>query len=532
MRSIRWLVLFVVAGSCTDAGLYAAGNGGPSGPDRMEFNGTVCVPLAAGDSFPVKVLFAVQGGAGSDRALVGEIIDGLTDVVSQNSNPARSYALAAHHSVATGLQGSFTRDTDALNMALSRYASYQEAGPVSQRAALRLAQSLISGDMQTACRGQVARTRYLVVLIITSPDTSCENPAFNAGLDTSCQMFGATNPECYACELGRVTEEVKNLAKRYNAGQVQIQPVYVRSTPDVLTRFQAAAIARAGGTELRETSPGQVKGTLVGLNYASLQTGLILKRLIAFNRNAVSRDGELLVDSDGDGLTDAQEQEIGTDPTLLDSDGDGLGDGVELKMGLPPQNDPVNQNRIAGCSVAEDQDADRLNDCEERVLGTDACIADSDGDTLPDLVEVLGNTNPLIADDLSDDDRDGVSNIGEIEKHSDPLSADIAFQQERGYGYFIRDADPTVDGRPCYDLSIFNVGLVDTLKRPAPNGTGLIIQKGTNDLYVYFQVGRENDPRGTGIGSLLIEPVRFTPPATKRPKGPIVLSNDAFVSGY
>ena len=58
-----------------------------------------------------------------------------------------------------------------------------------------------------------------------------------------------------------------------------------------------------------------------------------------------------------------------------------------------------------------------------------------------------------------------------------------------------------------------------------PDGSGLTIRKGTNDLYIYMQVGRENDPRGNGIGALFVPPnVTFTPPATRRPRGPIVFT--------
>ena len=43
-------------------------------------------------------------------------------------------------------------------------------------------------------------------------------------------------------------------------------------------------------------------------------------------------------DSDGDGLSDFEETEIGTDPTNVDSDGDGFDDAFELAY----QTDPTN----------------------------------------------------------------------------------------------------------------------------------------------------------------------------------------------
>src|SRR5690606_22578545 len=40
--------------------------------------------------------------------------------------------------------------------------------------------------------------------------------------------------------------------------------------------------------------------------------------------------GDCLVDTDGDGLLDTEEQELGTDPERADTDGDGLTDGEEV----------------------------------------------------------------------------------------------------------------------------------------------------------------------------------------------------------
>src|SRR5690606_33951597 len=41
-------------------------------------------------------------------------------------------------------------------------------------------------------------------------------------------------------------------------------------------------------------------------------------------------------DSDGDGLTDEQEMQAGTNPNRSDTDGDGIPDGVELRTGTNP----------------------------------------------------------------------------------------------------------------------------------------------------------------------------------------------------
>lgn len=532
MRRLALLAAFASL-TCTDAGLIAAGAGGPSGPDRAELKGTVCVPLAAGESFPVKVVFALEGGAGVDRQIVGNAIDAINAVTTQFSTPYISFAVIGYHSIANGFQGSFVRD-ERIAQALNQYGSYQLGGPVSHRAPLKLAQSIISGDMQTGCRGLVARTRYYVVQVILDRDTSCANPVFNPGIDGKCNQFLPDEAECSACELRRVAEEVKGLADRFGAGEVTIQPIYVTNAADDITRYQADQIAKVGGTELKVSTPENLVRVLSSLNYASLQRKLILKRLVAMNRNTLSRDGEVLTDSDGDGVSDEDEAAMGTDPTNVDSDGDRIGDGVEIRMGLKPQYTDTgeNLNIITGCNSEADTDGDRLNDCEERVLGTDACIADSDGDGLPDLPEHLGGTNPLIAEDLKDDERDGLSNTGEIESHTDPLSADIEFQKERGYGYSIKPGTPTPDGRECYDIDIYNLTVVGTKARPSPDGSGLTIPKGTNDLYVYFQVGRENDPRGTGIGSLFVGQVSFTPPATRRPRGVLAFTPEDFEAGY
>jgi hypothetical protein len=95
---------------------------------------------------------------------------------------------------------------------------------------------------------------------------------------------------------------------------------------------------------------------------------------------AVGEDEE--IDTDGDGLTDAIESRIKTDPNNADTDGDGLPDGEEDSL----QTDPL----------VADMDGDDLSDGDEvRVWKTDPKTADTDGDSFSDGSEVKNGYNPL-----------------------------------------------------------------------------------------------------------------------------------------
>lgn len=98
-------------------------------------------------------------------------------------------------------------------------------------------------------------------------------------------------------------------------------------------------------------------------------------------------------DQDGDGLTNAQETAAGTNPTNPDTDGDGINDGTEVTNGSDPLNPCDPDNFFPGCQV--DSDGDGLTDAQEGILGTDPNNPDTDGDGINDGVEVANGTNPL-----------------------------------------------------------------------------------------------------------------------------------------
>ncbi len=101
--------------------------------------------------------------------------------------------------------------------------------------------------------------------------------------------------------------------------------------------------------------------------------------MVCWNDVCVAAGGAGEIDSDGDGLTDIQEESyFGTDPNNPDSDGDGLSDGDEV---LLYETDPMDP----------DSDGDGASDSEEVEAGTDPKDpADVPEDTGVDLGGISG----------------------------------------------------------------------------------------------------------------------------------------------
>lgn len=97
-------------------------------------------------------------------------------------------------------------------------------------------------------------------------------------------------------------------------------------------------------------------------------------------------DISLTQDSDSDGISDAQEIQLGTNPFQSDTDGDGYLDKQEIDAGYDPL---VNGGKL-------DTDRDGLPDPDERCWGTDSRNPDTDGDGYLDGQEVINGYDPLV----------------------------------------------------------------------------------------------------------------------------------------
>jgi len=142
------------------------------------------------------------------------------------------------------------------------------------------------------------------------------------------------------------------------------------------------------------------------------------------NLGGVQLSEPLLADSDSDGLTDLEEVNLGTDPLLEDTDIDGILDNVD-NCPKDSNADQLNTDGDTQGNVCdEDDDNDGLTDLEEVDLGTEPLLTDSDGDGLSDFEEVdLGITNPLDDDFDNDGDLDGADNCP-INANADQLDTD------------------------------------------------------------------------------------------------------------
>ena len=191
--------------------------------------------------------------------------------------------------------------------------------------------------------------------------------------------------------------------------------------------------------EGRATQTAMISGTQVA---AATQTA-------AFNMTAAAIEGEQ--DSDGDGLTNREEGQLGTDPFNPDTDGDELTDGNEVKnLGTDPLNQDTDKDRLSdGEEVLRqgtdpknsDTDADRLSDGDE-VLDhrTDPKKPDTDGDALNDGDEIDRKTNPLKPDTDEDELNDGA----EVQLGTNPLNPDT--DNDR-----LKDGVEGKNGRDCPD---------------------------------------------------------------------------------
>lgn len=311
-------------------------------------------------------------------------------------------------------------------------------------------------------------------------------------------VFNPVQPLSSVCDLSNYTPPAGGTACR-------IPPVPPGACPLLLINQDAERLekmAELGGGDFRDFRNNEPINFL-NFKYGQVRRAFQLKEVVATNFSALPGSPLEGADTDGDGLSDADEATARTDAWARDTDGDGFSDGIEVtfaKQGAPfnPRNRglPDGGGLDPGCPVSlrgVDTDCDGLYDCDEQLVGTNATRTDSDDDGIPDSIERQLGTQGSSKDLEEDPDSDGVKSGDEVRMHSDPLVPDTAKLSVNGYRYVVKATGPVDDeGRQCFRFRVDNILLANTMidyrDGGAGNGAGL------NELYFAVSMIPVDDP--------------------------------------
>jgi Tol biopolymer transport system component len=260
------------------------------------------------------------------------------------------------------------------------------------------------------------------------------------------------------------------LRSRPLLGNEQSYPfgVQVRSTDNTLTELSGQVLERSAIPFW--VLPVGVVGALLfclllSIPLRGIPTSASATQTAAFSQTQAALSGT--GDSDGDGLTDEREAQLGTNPLLPDTDADRLLDREEVETHLTNP-------------LVADTDNDRLSDGDEiQTQLTDPRNPDMDGDGRLDGDEIAGGTDPR----NPDNDGDGLRDGDEITLRSDPRNPDSDGDgrrdgEENATCPLPSDADSDDDGindgtdlEPC---NASNPALTSTAAARAAQGTAAV----------------------------------------------------------
>ncbi|WP_161944849.1 Rib/alpha-like domain-containing protein [Streptococcus suis] len=248
-----------------------------------------------------------------------------------------------------------------------------------------------------------------VEVTVTYPDGSKDKIFVPVDTDTDKDGFSNKEEEKAGTSAtdSASTPDGQDSAERLNPGLTE--PVEVKN-PDKLTDAEKEAVKKAveasndlpAGTTVSVANDGTVTVTYPDNSTDTIQP-----------KDAVTQ----FVDTDGDGISDRQETENGTDPSKVDSDNDGFSDKEEVERGT----DPTKADSKPASSET-DTDGDGISNEDEATRGTDPNKSDTDGDGFSDQEEITAGSNPTKADSTPanvDKDGDGFTDTEEAAAGTD-----------------------------------------------------------------------------------------------------------------
>ena len=455
---MTWLlssVLFI--SSCTEAELYHQ-EIPPIEADRLALQGQVCTEDPDVERFPARLILLVDQAQGP---LYGEFDPGqlrlqaLNGLVQQAlSKPEFSLAVIGYAGSARRLapeEGLFTRNPGELLNAITQLSlpgrCIGEDRCRDYEGGLSAIKTLIEDDLASMEAGLRATTQYTILWVASGPQTPIaqNKDCCPLGDRTCLRAEGGElpSPRCQAQRDLAQIQKLRSVALSSGAGGFQLHVLHLAaySNEEELVNRQMMQLFE----QLTFAGNGRYARFKVAENI-DLRAVSVFDRpsdfeaaqVVIVNQSAAPRKGGILADSDGDGLSDDEEDLNGngvvdegeSDPIIPDTDGDGISDLIEARVGFSVLtiDEPIvcdDLRQFEGLGTA-DRDFDGLNECEERLMGTNPSLTDTDGDNLPDGMELRRGTDHLNPDSADDFDEDGIANGDELREGTDPRSIDEA----------------------------------------------------------------------------------------------------------
>lgn len=544
--------------ACTDARLQPLNDPVTYVDDALAISGQFCTSPPEEVAFPVKILIMIDQSASLQCTDPGNNrLTALSQLGAElDPNPNVEFGVIGFASWSRIVE--FTPDWATAAAALAP--ENGSGGPATDyQGALATALSLIETDILASGESETARSKYVILFM----SDGVPEPRCNAGCDDGDippdSLYGVCNtteerPEDEYVDMGGIcpdynqeeqilkrVRDVMSLRDFYGVGELSLSTLllfapeeeieevcgdvsefgYLKEEAEPLMQ----AMAEAGEGTYRDVNISDDLDFL-DYDYESLQAPYQVTSFFALNAMAMPLEGTIATDSDGDGLDDATEFDLGLERLSADSDQDGFSDLFEHTFrlhGFDPLDGTI---PAAGCSLATDRDGDGLLECEEDFLGSDPVLPDSDGDRIPDGLELRFGLDPTLSDADLDHDFDGRVSGQEIRTGTHPQYFDTEDALLDVITYNIDALEPNDDDTRCYDFLFQNVTLV-----PALSDTG---EKGVNRVLIVVEEEPEGLASGYGRFQLACVEARYLGDTFKDPpSGEITgISPERFVELY
>lgn len=448
MRTYRSLGLLLLSmlGACTDANVYFPGTNPPPKPEVApnKIVGSFCAEDPKTIVFPLKVWLVIDDtGSMTTSDPNKRRYTAARELATRLASPGKMFfggMIFADQRVERFSYPRFNDDVVAFNSQVPENAGNSKT-PYLRALDETLSELRADIDEDPV---KAKRTRYVIVFLSdgkpTSPDPTPPENVFervDAVMSLATACGGVTLNTVY---LGGQGDEAIQLLK------------------DMAVHGQGEFKSFESGDELDYS----------GFDFSAIQRAYTQRFFLVTNRSMNPTANGQEVDSDQDGLDDAQEAVLGSNPLVRDSDGDGCSDAVEVRLRWDPAVKGRGECICEGDTATKDTDLDGLSDCEESWIGTMNNDPDSDigkesatdGDLVPDELDTVVLQDPTFPNINSDRDLDGVLDIEELRFHTDVVDDDTdRARWAYTYPLFQKQAE---DPR-CYQFEVHNVTLGKTL---------------------------------------------------------------------